>query len=68
MSSTWRAHVRIEKNGEYGEYNDTISALSAGDEVPTPAEVTEEVTGMIINHSPQLKGGEITHNTVRRIK
>jgi hypothetical protein len=68
VSSTWYAHVRIEKNGEYGEYNDTISALSAGDEVPTPAEVVNEVTDMIINHSPQLKGGTTTHNTAHRIK
>lgn len=67
MSSTWHAHVRIEKNGQYGEYNDTISALSLGNEVPTQQEITAEATSMIINHSPHLKGGKVTHNAVRRI-
>jgi hypothetical protein len=67
MSSTWHAHIRIEHNGQYGEYNDTISALSPNDEVPTEAEITEQVTGMVINHAPHLKAGEITHSSVHRI-
>jgi hypothetical protein len=65
MNSLWRVHIRIEKNGKFGEYNDTISALGSGD--ATAADLEAEVKGMIINRSPQLKGGRITRCEIRKV-
>lgn len=65
MSSTWHAHVRIEKNGTGAEYNDTVSTRR---HIPTAKEIEQEVIGAIIRHSPHLKGGRVTHSAIRRIR
>jgi hypothetical protein len=60
--NTWRAHVRITKNGESAEYNDTVSARSH----VTARDIEKEVIAAIIRHSPHLKGGRVTRRTIRR--
>lgn len=63
--STWRAHVRVEKNGEIAEYNDLVSTRS---HIPTAKEIEKEIVGAIINHSPHLKGGRVTRSAIRRVR
>lgn len=55
-STTWHAHVRIEKNGKFAEYKDLISAISMDGDSDERG-VVEYVTDMIINAHPYLKGG-----------
>lgn len=68
MSSTWHAHIRIEKGGAYAEYNDLTSALSMGSEEPSEAEVAEYVMSLIINQAPAMKGGRVTLRSVRKVR
>ncbi|MFE4420405.1 hypothetical protein [Streptomyces sp. NPDC056817] len=63
--STWRAHVRVEKNGEIAEYNDLVSTFS---HVATPEEIKQEVLGAIVRHSPHLNGGRVTRSSIRRVR
>ena len=65
MGTTWHAHVRIEKNGEAAEYNDTVSTLR---HTPMKEEIKEEVVAAIIAHSPHLNGSWITHSDIRRVR
>lgn len=62
--STWRAHVRVEKNGEIAEYKDLVSTR---DHVATAEEIKQEVVGAIVRHSPHLNGGRITRSVIRRV-
>ncbi|MGW0626454.1 hypothetical protein [Streptomyces sp. NPDC002758] len=62
--STWRAHVRVEKNGKSAEYKDLVSTFS---HVATAEEIKQEVIGAIIRHSPHLNGGRVTRSTIRRV-
>jgi hypothetical protein len=59
-ADTWQVHVRIEKNGTSGEYNDRITAprvrgFAVGEKV-----IVESVIDMIVNAHPALKGGQLT--------
>jgi hypothetical protein len=64
VGSTWHAHVRIEKNGNAAEYNDTVTTRS---HIATAKEIKREVIGAIINHSPHLNGGRVTRSVIWRI-
>ena len=61
--STWRAHVRVEKDGVSAEYKDLVSTRS---HIPTRKEIEREVIGAIIAHSPHLSGGRGIRSTIRR--
>ena len=63
--STWRAHVRVEKDGEIAEYKDLVSTRS---HVATAEEIKQEVVGAIVRHSPQLSGGRVTRSIIRRVR
>jgi hypothetical protein len=64
MGSTWHAHVRIEKRGEFAEYKDVVSTRSRNF---TAKEIEKEVIGAIISRLPHLKGGRVT-STIRRVR
>jgi hypothetical protein len=66
--SRWHAHVRIEHRGDYAEYNDTIDVASIDGSDPTAHDIEAEVMRMLINHSPQMKGGRVTRREIRRLK
>lgn len=63
--STWRAHVRVEKNGEIAEYRDLVSTRR---HVATAAEIEREVVAAIVRHSPHLNGGRVTRSDIRRVR
>lgn len=55
--STWAVTVRMEKDGQYAEYDDTMSAV--GDVPPTEDDVISKAKDMIIAEHPQMKAGRI---------
>ena len=63
--STWRAHVRVEKDGEIAEYKDLVSTRS---HVATEEEIKQEVIKAIVRHSPHLNGGYVTRSAIRRVR
>ncbi|MEU5043179.1 hypothetical protein [Streptomyces griseorubiginosus] len=63
--STWRAHVRIEKNGEIAEYKDLVSTSG---HVATAEEIKKAVISQIVRHSPHLNGGRVTRSAIRRVR
>ncbi|MFF8447896.1 hypothetical protein ACF06Q_09365 [Streptomyces leeuwenhoekii] len=56
--STWAVTVRMEKGGQYAEYDDTMSAV--GDIPPTEEHVIEKAKDMIIDAHPEMKAGRVT--------
>jgi hypothetical protein len=68
MVSTWYARIRIEKAGDYAEHDGTIRIEHPGGaHAPTPRDVEQAVIALITHQSPHLKGGRITHRTIRKL-
>lgn len=65
MNSLWYVHIRIEKNGRFGEYDDTVGVSGSGE--ATAAGLEAEFKGQIINSQPHLKGGRVTHCEIRKM-
>ncbi|RSR98048.1 hypothetical protein EF913_28370 [Streptomyces sp. WAC04189] len=65
--TTWAVTVRMEKDGRYAEYDDTMSLTGDDGSLPTEADVIGHARDLIINASPEMKAGEIVHSSARRI-
>ncbi|MGW4038527.1 hypothetical protein ACWEIM_19955 [Streptomyces sp. NPDC004778] len=61
--TTWKVYARIEKNGQYAEYDDVATLY--GDYVPTEKVVLAAQCAGIIRQYPHLRGGKITGTATR---
>ncbi|PCG82732.1 hypothetical protein CIB93_28295 [Streptomyces sp. WZ.A104] len=62
--STWHVRARVEKNGQYAEYDDHAEIVSPGP-VPSAKDVHAAQVAQIIAQNPHLRGGRITGTATR---
>ncbi|MDJ1644881.1 hypothetical protein [Streptomyces pakalii] len=61
--TTWKVYARIEKNGQYAEYDDIATLYTPT--VPTEKVVLAAQCAGIIRQYPHLRGGKITGRATR---
>lgn len=66
--SKWHVHIRVEKNGQYAEYDDSVDVASLDGREPTDRDLEQQIMDMLITHSPHMKGGRVTRRNIRRLR
>ncbi|MDJ1643590.1 hypothetical protein [Streptomyces pakalii] len=61
--TTWRVYARIEKGGQYAEYDDVATLYTPT--VPTEKAVVAAQCVGILRACPHLRGGKITGHATR---
>ncbi|MFD3979166.1 hypothetical protein ACFWR6_11290 [Streptomyces griseus] len=61
--TTWKVRARVEKNGQYAEYDDVATIY--GDHVPTEKLVLAAQLAQMLKEHPHLRGGKITGRATR---
>lgn len=64
-ASTWSVTVRIENDGKFAEYDDTISVLGPDD--PTSADLISTAKDMIVAAHPEMKAGRTVQATAVKV-
>lgn len=65
--SLWRAHVRVERDGRFAEYDDKIEIFEPQGAPTSARDVVECVLQMIAESDPSMKSGRLTVCRVKKI-
>ncbi|MGW4840523.1 hypothetical protein [Streptomyces globisporus] len=62
--TTWQVFARIEKNGQYAEYDD-VATLYSPQGIPTAQQVLDAQLTEILRQHPHLRDGDVTGSATR---
>ncbi|MFF7800238.1 hypothetical protein [Streptomyces olivaceus] len=66
--TAWVVDVRVEKDGRYAEYSDTMSVTGDDGHEPTEDDLIGYAKDLIVNSHPDMKAGRTVRASARRIE